>query len=536
MGVSSYFEFVTTLFGWVMYDQLWGVITGAGLVSIPFIVVILSNITSSKKAGDDEGSAGVQSLKKTEVDVVFMVGVIFLAAVPFSTVTLSEMHYARPAYDCSIADQIAGGAPATVNGSATGTTYDATLQTLSGEVGRIPVWWAAMHVLTKAVVAASIAGIPCTGDLAAVNMRLENDSLTDPRVGKEVQEFIGDCYMPAKSQFIRKDQSALSPEERESINHMGSSYFINTPGYYDKYYSRKPRSDWAFDPVRDGGYEQHAPAGHPTCKEWWEDAGSGIRAKVLNAVEPDIIDEHVYSPSNLVQQSTRNNLNVTDREDIFLRKVLAVQNSRANISGYTNDLSVSYAPKHNFNGTQNIASTTGDLIMEGLSTAAASVGMVASAPSNLAGGVVMREGVSIFVSIILMMFVVVLPFLMLFSLYKVSTLLTLTLVFFSLHFFYFLWAVAFWVDNSLIAAIMSSPNGSGIFTAVANPVQTSIIVWSQRILYVAFPVIWMSSLTWVGIRAANALSNSMSNMTGEMAASGEKGGEMVSSAVTKGKK
>ncbi len=522
MGVSSYFEFVTTLFGWVMYDQLWNVISGSGLVAIPFIVVLVSNISSSKRAGDDEGSAGIQSLKKTEIDIVLMIGVIFLAAVPFSTVNLSEMHYAKPAYDCSVADQIANGAPATVSGNATGTTYDATLQTLSGETGRIPVWWSAMHVLTKAVVAASIASIPCTGDLAAVNMQLENDSFTDPRVAKEVQEFIGDCYMPAKSQFIRQDKSVLTTEERDSINYLGSSYFANTPGYYDKFYSRKPRDDWAFDAVRDGGYEHHSPAGHPTCKEWWDDSSSGIRGKVLKAVDQDIIDEHVYNTNNLVQQSTRNNLNVVDREDVYLRKVLAIQNSRANISGYTNDVSVSYAPKRDFNGLQNIADTTGSMLLEGASTVAASIGMVVSAPSNLAGGVVIREGVSIFVSIILMMFVVVLPFLMLFSLYKLSTLLTLTLVFFSLHFFYFLWAVAFWVDNSLIAAIMSSPNGSGVFTAVTNPVQTSIIVWSQRILYVAFPMIWMSSLTWVGIRAANALSQSLSGMSEKMAASGEK--------------
>ena len=57
MGVSSYFEFLTTLFGWILYDNFWSVQADSGLVYVPFIVILFTNIVTSRRAGDDEGSA-----------------------------------------------------------------------------------------------------------------------------------------------------------------------------------------------------------------------------------------------------------------------------------------------------------------------------------------------------------------------------------------------------------------------------------------------------------------------------------------------
>ena len=149
MGVSSYFEFVTVLFGWVVYDRLWAVLNDTGIVYIPFFVIVLKNVLESRRAGDDEGSAAVQSLKKSETDVVVAIVVMFLAAVPFTEVRLGEMSYVRPTLDCALERRIARGAePAEVNGLATGTAYDAPLGTLSGEVGRIPIWWGGVLVVS----------------------------------------------------------------------------------------------------------------------------------------------------------------------------------------------------------------------------------------------------------------------------------------------------------------------------------------------------------------------------------------------------
>ena len=80
MGVSSYFEFLTTLFGWILYDNFWSVLADSGLVYVPFIVILFTNIVTSRRSGDDEGSAALQSLKKSETDIVIAIFVLFLAA------------------------------------------------------------------------------------------------------------------------------------------------------------------------------------------------------------------------------------------------------------------------------------------------------------------------------------------------------------------------------------------------------------------------------------------------------------------------
>ena len=82
---------------------------------------------------------------------------------------------------------------------------------------------------------------------------------------------------------------------------------------------------------------------------------------------------------------------------------------------------------------------TADVIDDVLSMGAAAVGMVVEGSGNLAAGVAIREGMPIFLALLLMVFVAVRPFLMVFSRYDVSALVTLTLVFFGLQFFYVLW-------------------------------------------------------------------------------------------------
>ena len=457
MGVSSYFEFVTTLFGWILYDSFWSVLADSGVVYIPFIVILFTNIVSSRRAGDDEGSAALQSLKKSETDIVIAIVILFIAAVPFSNVTLGQMQFTRPTVDCRVVDNIANGTEqATVAGGNTGTSYDRVLATIGGQAGRIPIWWGFVHVLTKSVVAGSVASIPCAGDMSAVHMTLENEKIDDPRVNREVQEFINDCYMPSKSQFLRLENANPAPAVVDETNYLGSTFFQNNAQYYNKFYSSKARPDWAWNAARDGGYEtDQAVGGHPNCNEWWTDAAVGLRQKILGAVNPRIIDEYITRPRNLIQAASAGVLNLQQRQDVFLRKFLAIKNSQANISGWGNNLSTSYSTSSSERigqgiSTGGVVGGIGAVLREGgkvgldnLLTTVAGVGAAISAPGHLAAGIAVREGSTIFLSLILMIFVCVLPFLMVFSLYRLAMLMTLSLVFFSLHFAYVLWGIAF---------------------------------------------------------------------------------------------
>ncbi|HCD57208.1 MAG TPA: hypothetical protein DEQ90_17415, partial [Halieaceae bacterium] len=131
MGVASYFEFVTTLFSWILYQGIWAVLVDSGIVFIPIIAMVLGNCLDSHKGGDDEGSAAIQSLKKIEADFIAMLGVLIFAGIPLLEVRLADMEYNKPALRCTEAAE-------TIPGTDTGTTYDTTLAAMGDQTGSIP--------------------------------------------------------------------------------------------------------------------------------------------------------------------------------------------------------------------------------------------------------------------------------------------------------------------------------------------------------------------------------------------------------------
>ncbi len=519
MGVSSYFEFVSVLFGWVMYDNLFTVLADSGIVYIPFLIIIASNVIESRKGGDDEGNAAVQSVKKIETDTIVAIFVLIFCVIPISTVNLSEMRFVKPALDCNkTAD--------TILGTDTKTTVDTTLQTLGGQTGRAPLWWALNHIVTKSITAAGIASIPCSYDLASVSNELANDKIESPMLRRELQDFINDCYMPAKASILNSASVTLSTADIRSINWIGSEYFLTTSGYYNRYYSTKARAAWPFQLPRDNGFEgDAATGGHPTCREWWE-GGSGIRARVLQSLNSDLLDRMVYAATNLVQISTTANLDTLARENVLLRKYLAINITKSQITDGSGNLGVNYdisaqgAAQRSGNTMVGLTKFAVDVAANG----AAIVGGVLSAPGHL--GKLLREGVSFGQGLLLMMFITLLPFLLVFSLYRPQFVLTLTVVFFAINFLSFIWAVAYWIDNNLVNVLLSGADGvAGVFTPVHNATEFLILIYMQRFLYIALPVFWVGALSWVGFRVGTALGATINTVGQASEATGQAGGD-----------
>lgn len=537
MGVASYLEFVTTLFAWIVYKNIWAVLVDTGIVFIPIITMVIANILSSHQAGDDEGSAAIQSLKKIEADFFTMLGVIVFAAIPVIDVQLGDMQYVKPSLDCRAS-------PTTIPGTDTATSYDRPLATISGETGVIPIWWAALHALSKSVTAASVASIPCAPELASVEYRLAEDTMDDLGLRGELAEFTDDCYRRSKSRLMRMDTAALTPAQRESVNWLGSDYFVTTPGFYSRYYAQDPRALFPHDPVRDAGFDSDAIAGgHPSCREWWSDASKGVRRKVLDSLNPLLLNDMVYRTDNLIDASTDSTLSVTERENVLLRKYLAV--TRASESLAINlPMSTGYqtaAIDHQLNtidngsGLEKFKNTVvlGTKFLQDVGrTTVVGLGMAVKAPEAIGEGYMIRQGISMFQALVLMIIVVVLPFLLIFSQYQLSTLMTLSIIYFGVHFMSFLWAIAYWMDNSLMA-LMTESGRYGVFEPLANPVQSGIILWMGRFMYLIFPMIFLTALTWAGIRAGG-IGGQLGSFGANVAKPGAAGGAVVRTAATKG--
>ncbi|PIE39337.1 MAG: hypothetical protein CSA53_02040 [Gammaproteobacteria bacterium] len=536
MGVSSYFEFVTTLFAWVMYDNLWQVLNDSGLVYIPILAMVLRHIIESRKGGDDEGSAPIQSLKKIETDFAVMMVVIILAAIPMVSVQLGEMQYKRPAINCSVAAGVIDG------GEATGTTLDHTMTSFGGHVGRAPLWWAFLHIVSKSITSASIAAIPCSYDIASINTKISSAKIKNTAIARDVEAFFYDCYTAASSKYLSQASSALNDEQRAKIAWIGSKYFLNTAGYYDTFYSRAARPDWPFDPVRDRGFEDDRTVdgmgGHPTCKQWWQHGTLGIRHKVLDEVDPALLSEFTAS-NGLLARSARfsdSTLSATEREDIFLRRYL-VFNTRSGsatvplnmansyrVTGYDRaqaqaaellDENVGWMQKLR-GAASGMLGAVSDVFKDNLANASIVVGGLLGAPAAVAEGKVIRDSVSLFQGLILMVMVVVLPFLLLICQYRVATVLTLSVIMFGLHFLSFIWAVAFWADNNLMAAMASNGGAGGVFAVASSPLQAMSVEWMSRFFYIYFPALFMTMMGWAGIQfgsLASGISGQMSSVT-----------------------
>ena len=506
MGVGSHFEFVTTLFAWILYKEIWAVLVDTALVFVPVITMMVGNIVSSRRAGDDEGSAAIQSLKKIETDCYMMLGVIVFAAIPVLDVKLGEMSYVKPALNC--ADP---GSPS-VAGTATGTTYDTTLAAMGGQTGQAPIWWAALHTLSKAVVSASLAGIPCSHDLASVQFKLANETIADPDLRKDLAEFTDYCYRPSRSRLLRSDTSALTAADLSDTLWLGSDYFQTHAGYYDTYYAYNPNPDFAFNATRDSGFEADTAAGgHPNCNQWWSDPGHGIRIRVRDSLDPALLNEMVYTNGGLISKATTTALSTVERENVLLRKYLAVEQTKQAL-GSTLPMSTGYRISAI---EKSLATMSSDSVLDrmtgGLSlganfvqdaarTALVGLGAAVKAPEAIGEGYMIRQGISMIQSLVLMLVVFLLPFLMLFSQYQVSTVFTLSIIVFALHMLSFLWGVAFWMDNHLMH-LMTEGSGLGVFEPLASPVQSGIILWIERFLYIIFPMIFLTSLGWVGSHA-----------------------------------
>jgi hypothetical protein len=535
MGVGSHLEFVTTLFAWIMYKEIWAVLVDTALVFVPLITMIVANIVSSRRAGDDEGSSAIQSLKKIETDFYMMLGVIVFAAIPVIDVTLGELTYIKPDLTCAAPPN------PVVSGTSTGTTYDQTLTTLGTNTGQAPIWWAALHVLSKAVVSASIAGIPCSYDLASVQYKLAESSIEDPDLRKDLAEFTDHCYRPSRSRLLRSDTSSLTSDELKDTLWLGSNYFQTHAGYYDTYYSYNANPDFAFNATRDSGFESDTTAGgHPSCNQWWNDASKGIRIRVLDSIDPAMLNDMVYSSDALITKATNTALTTTEREDVFLRKYLAVEQTKQAL-GSTLPMSTGYRVTAVdearavgwsgvlSNGAGHLLNFAGDAARGAI----VAIGGAFKAPAAIGEGYMIREGISMIQSLVLMLLVFLLPFLMLFSQYRISVVITLSVMFFALHMLSFLWAAAYWMDNNLMN-LMTEGSAYGVFEPLANPTQSGIILWVERFLYLIFPMIFFTALSWAGIQAGN-IGNQIEGFGGKVSPPGTAGGQVATSIATKGK-
>lgn len=307
------------------------------------------------------------------------------------------------------------------------TGWGQSFTTLNGQSARLPVWWAFIHTLSRALTGASVAAIPCGVDLRQMRMEIDATRIDDPVLAQEVSDFSHDCYGPARAKlFMRRPE--LTEAQQHDVTWIGSRFFLNTPGYYDTYHSNTPREGWPYNSSRDVGLALvPSGAGYPTCKQWWSD-GQGLRARLLAQVDPSLLNRL----ASWVGFMSR-----TDVDDSVIRAIAAPRQQKLSQGATYTDY-----------GGQ-IDKT----VRHAVTRAVSDVGLAVGATVAFPGMDAMRQALPMVLSLLKMALVICIPLVLVVGTYDLKTVVTVSVVRFALFFVDFWFQLARSIDSTILDAL-----------------------------------------------------------------------------------
>lgn len=497
---SDYLEYYLTLVGWISHNGIWSVLVASGLYAIPFLAIVIQEWLKARSEGADEGNKGVLSSMRIENRVFVAIVVIMFAGIPFIDVDLNTI-----SFDQSRSSQCQVSVPAPSD-----TGWGQSFTTLNNQSAKVPVWWFFMHSISRAVTSAVVAAIPCGADLRQMRMDIDNTRIDDPLLAQEVTDFALNCYGPARAKLFM-NRPNLSEEQMADVSWIGSSFFVETPGYYDTYRSSTPRESWPYDESRDAGLtEVPSGAGYPNCRQWWSDGSAGLRARLLAQVDPNLLTR-MASWAGFISR--------TELDDSVIRAIAAPRQQKLNQGAVYTDY-----------GGQ-IDKTLPNVVTR----AAGDVGMAVGAIGLFPAMDVMRQALPMTLSLLKMALVICIPLVLVIGTYDLKTVVTVSVVQFALFFVDFWFQLARWVDSTILDALYGWGWGYNRPMTNFDPVMglnnafgDLLLNFVMATMFLVLPGFWLAGLSWVGIRTGYTMQGLMEGTKGATQA-GSKGAGAISS-------
>jgi len=282
MTTGSYLEHYLTLLAWVINNGIWNTLVFTGLFALALGAIIVSEWMDARSQGADEGNKGVLSVLRVENRIYVAYLVILFACVPLLPLDITQLKFdSTRSKECG------------VNVAAPEQTgWGKALDGIGNQSGKVPVWWALVHVISKGITASATAAIPCYFDVRGLVMEVDESRIPDKALAAEVNDFTKQCYDEAHLK-LKKNNPDLTAKQYHDVGWIGSNYFLNQHGYYDIVQSKYARKGWPFKEGRDATFLKHengplAGAGYPYCKHWWSDKTIGLRDRLVKTVKPEL--------------------------------------------------------------------------------------------------------------------------------------------------------------------------------------------------------------------------------------------------------
>lgn len=475
MATGSFIEMFMTVFGWVLYDIVWDVIVGTGLVYLPIIAAIIDNVISPIESQEAK-SAAVTSLRRLEVDILRIMVFLFLVAVPMQKLEFTAVSYSV-SNNCNNIK---------VSGGSTNTTMEGVLQPtkVNGKDAVVPIWWYLVLSVSGGINDAILSQLPCDiKDVRQLKYEMSTVQIKSTSLQREAQIFEKECYRVARADYLN---SNLTASTNDDISWFGSEFFVNNT--YKRLYAKEPVAGFTHDPAKRASDASHpaSEGARPACDEWWEK----IRKGVLAENDVDWIDNYI----GLGIFSSRETL-----EKEAVREALTKTGGGLNLAAGTDLNATSFSET-------DMASWTTELIGTGLAVIGGALLEAVLQPTLF----FIIKLLPYLQATMLMGIYFLLPWALLIGNYEWSTIKTATVTIFAIKFWSVIWAVVHILDMQLLTTIDNNGKyGVGSLDFAFIEVVIDMVILS---LYLGLPFFFMSMLAWAGEKGASASNNASDGM------------------------
>ena len=517
MTVTSYLELYTTLLGWQQYQNLWAILSGTGIVFLPFLFILIDGFINS--------SSPAAALRDAEIKIALALTVVVLVAQPAIELDPTIVEY-KPL--CREISYTPGN---------TDSSYDLAFA-IPQETVPVPIWWYGTLAIASGSTYAAVLGLDCETDFRKVLVELDKARITDTTLFNEIGQFFKDCFVPARSTFYRE-----RPDVDTLLEQYGfadpetflSHVYRETPGYYDRRRASVAISRWPYNASRDTEPGMSADTGgRPFCKEWLEHPTLGLRQRLLDQLEPELqgLAERAFDGlgsfigfSSVDQERAEDNIINT----VVVNSVASAPDG-AVFATYTDakGLKLKVAPHPLLPGPE--------VNVTGLSAEAGTLWENLSfAPMMYA----IRAGIPIVQALILLGIYMILPFGIVFSRYSWLFIFVATVAILTVYFWTYLWHVAVWLENRLI--VMLFPSGQGLFASfkvgMTDPnfsLKLMLLNIAVSLLFIGLPLLFSMVIAWAGFRSGGAIAAVFNQSRMQFGKGGRLAADQGKSAATSG--
>lgn len=545
MSAGSFPELFLQYFSWGVYNLLWDIFVNLGIVLIPFGYYLFDAFTDAREKETGKRTSH-KVLHKVETKVILGLVVLTLAGVPTITLNLTDMKFNERT--CTVGSKVAKMLSVKPDSTGTGTDLDAefTTSNMGSLVSKAPIVWMAILSIGQAISDGVRIKIPCKSSISSVAYELQTNKINDPAVKQEIGEFYNGCYKQARAKFDGKPPavSSYTPAMQSDgdAGWLGSSYFINTTGFYDAMQPPNPVVGYiAFGDgtaARDKGWWNGEAASKPAwsrpfCKEWYNNR---LRKKIIDSYD-------TTSWTGLVSQVNSWNFlglsgSKTKSENVLIRSLVEVSNVKT-IDNPQNAIEQALGSTGYNNGGNALDALNVFHPQTGIAQGAANAGTYAFGAVFYPTMEILKKALPLVHAFVLAGMIMFLPFLLILSQYGIKAVLTMSALLVSIKFWPVIWTVGEWMDASLQSAFMPSMVGllgSLTFGAAEGlSINDDVLDYVIGAWYVMGPMILSTIITLAGYQTGQAIQAAASgNKSGD--AAGKSGGDIANKKVGKGLK